>query len=68
MMLDLPARLLIAYGLIALMVLAAVAVTLWLRHNSPPRRHRREKARTDARYLRRRQAAAEGPAERGARS
>ena len=67
-MLDLPARLLIAYSLIALMVLAAVALALWLRHNSPHRRYEREKARTDAHYRRRQQAAAAAPPEREARS
>lgn len=67
-MFDLPARLLIAYGLIALMVLAAVALALWLRHNTPRRRYEREKARTDAQYRRRQQAAAEAPAEREAQS
>lgn len=65
-MLDLPARLLIAYGLIALMVLAVVALVLWLRHNSTHRRYQREKARTEAHYRRRQQAAAEAPAEREA--
>ena len=60
-MFDLPARLVIAYGLIALLVLAAVAMVLWLRHNSPHRRHQREKARTDEHYRRRQQAAAEVP-------
>lgn len=67
-MLDLSARLLIAYGLIALMVLAAVALALWLRHNSPHRRYRRDKSRTDALYRRRQQAIAESPAEQGAGS
>lgn len=56
-MFDLSTRLLVAYGLIALMVLSAVAAVLWVRHNSPRRRHQREKARSDEYYLRRQQAA-----------
>ena len=67
-MFDLPIRLVIAYGLIALMVLAAVALVLWLRHNSPHRRYERQKTRTDEQYGRREQAAAEAPGEGGARS
>ena len=58
MMFDLSARLLIAYGLIALMVLAAVAMVLLWRHNTPRRRHLREKARTDRLRGRRQQATA----------
>lgn len=66
-MFDLSARLVIAYGLIALMVLAAVALVLWLRHNSPHRRYERQKTRTDEQHRRREQAAAEAPGEGGAR-
>ena len=67
-MFDIPTRVLIAYGLIAFMVLAAVALVLWLRHNSWHRRHKRENARTEAHYRRRQQTAAEALGENGARS
>lgn len=59
-MFELPTRLVIAYGVIALMVLAAVATVLWVRHNSPPRRHLREKARNVELNRRRQQAATTG--------
>lgn len=62
-MFDLSTRLLVAYGLIALMVLAAVALVVWVRHNSPRRRHLRERAR-DAEHFRRRQEAAGAPEQR----
>lgn len=64
-MFDLSTRLIIAYGLIALMVMAAAAVVMWLRYHSPRRRYLRDQARTDAFYLRRQHAAAaddRGPA------
>jgi hypothetical protein len=68
MMFDLPTRLVVAYGLIALLVLAAVAMVWWLRHNSPHHRDQRQKARDVARYRLREQAAAEAPGEGGTRS
>ena len=57
-MFDLSTRLLTAYGLIALMAIAAVWVVLWLRHNSPRRRHLRERTREAEHYRQRREAAA----------
>ncbi len=56
---DQPARLLVAYGLIALMALFALAVVFWLRHNHPHRRNQRERARTAEYYRQRLEANAE---------
>ena len=61
-MFDPPMRLVIAYGLIALMALAMVGIVVWCRHNNPRRRYLREKAR-DAEYYRRRDQAAIAAAE-----
>lgn len=56
---DLPARLVIAYGLIALAVLAAAALVLrWWRHDIPHRRYVREKANAAALHRRQLRAAA----------
>jgi hypothetical protein len=52
MMLDPSTRQLIAYGLIALLTLAAVAALLWRRHNSPARRYQRNRMRRAAYRLR----------------
>ena len=62
-MFDLSARLVVAYGLIALTVMAAVAAVLWLRHNSPRRRYLRDQERTQAFYRGRQQAADESRAQ-----
>jgi hypothetical protein len=59
MMFELPTRLVVAYGLITLMVLAAVAVAVWTFRNSQPRRDLRARARQTEHYRKRDQAAAE---------
>jgi hypothetical protein len=58
MMFDVPVRLVIAYGLIALMVLAAVVLVWWGLQNTDRERRRRERAKDLERY-RRRDASAE---------
>jgi hypothetical protein len=45
-----PTRLLVAYGLIALMALAALAFTWWSTHNSQSRRDERARERLAERY------------------
>ena len=57
-MLEIPTRLIIAYGLIAAMLLAAVAVALWSVRNSWHRRDARDRARLAKHYQRRDEAAA----------
>lgn len=52
-------RLLVAYGLIALMVLAGLAFAWWARHNSSDRRAERSRTRLAERYRQRDEAAAE---------
>ena len=47
---EMPARLLIAYGLIALMVAAAAAFAWWKSRNTRTRRDARARARLDERY------------------
>jgi type VI protein secretion system component VasK len=59
MMLDIPTRLVIAYGLIAAMALFALAVVLWKARNSRHRRGLRAQARLAERYRQRDEAAAE---------
>jgi uncharacterized iron-regulated membrane protein len=49
-MLDLPMRLVVAYGLIALVVLAIAALLLWRTRNSQGRRDRRDRDRLTERY------------------
>ena len=61
MILDPSLRLAVAYGLIALMVLAAVALVWWRWHNSERRRYARDRRRRDE-YYRQRDQAAEAPA------
>lgn len=63
-MFELPTRLLVAYGLIALILLAAVAVVLWTVRNSQDRRDSRARARLSEQYRKRDQAAAEQAATR----
>ncbi|KRA84376.1 hypothetical protein ASD76_10465 [Altererythrobacter sp. Root672] len=50
MMFDVPARLLVAYGLIGLLLLAGVAVFLWVRHNTYHRRVARDRAKLKESY------------------
>ena len=57
-MLDIPMRLVIAYGLIALMVLAAVGLAWWRAHNSQRRRDERARSRLAERYRQRSEIAA----------
>ena len=45
MMLDMPMRLVVAYGLIALMALAIMAVVVWRMRNTHARRYQRERTR-----------------------
>jgi len=47
------ARVLIAYGLIALLALFAVGLALWTRHNTFARKDGRRRLRDNARYQRR---------------
>jgi hypothetical protein len=61
MSVDLPMRLVVAYGLIGLMVLAAVAWAWWRARNTHPRREARERARLAEHYRRRDEAAAAAP-------
>ena len=49
-MLDMSTRLLVAYGLIAAMLLAAAAVAFWSMRNSWQRRDARDRARQAKRY------------------
>lgn len=56
-MFDLPARLVVAYGLIALMVLAVAALVWWGAHNTQHRRSERAKHRLAERYRQREEAA-----------
>jgi hypothetical protein len=58
-MFELPTRLLVAYGLIALMVLAAVAAILWNWRNSHQRRDTRARNRLHETYRKRDEAAAD---------
>ena len=46
-------RLIVAYGLIALMVVFAGVVALWRRYNSFAKRDARQRQQDDARYERR---------------
>jgi hypothetical protein len=55
---DLPLRLVIAYGLIGLMVLAAAAALWWRARNSYARRDERARVRLARHYRRRDEAAA----------
>ena len=57
-MFDLPMRLVIAYGLIAVIVLAAVAVAVRIVRNSQPRRDLRARALQTEHYRKRDEAAA----------
>ena len=60
-MFDIPARLVVAYGLIALIVVAGAAIALWCTYNRPGRRE----ARVQDEYSRRRSEAAKAvPPER----
>lgn len=43
-------RMIIAYGIIALMIVAATVGIAYLRHNSPRRRHERERSRAKRRW------------------
>jgi hypothetical protein len=52
-----PARLAIAYGIIALLVLAGAAFAWWTAHNSRSRRSARARERLAERYRKRDQAA-----------
>jgi hypothetical protein len=54
---DLPMRLVTAYGLIALLVLAAAAFAWWRAHNSRERRDARARNRLTKRYRQRLDAA-----------
>ena len=58
MMLEIPTRLLVAYGLIALMLLAAVAVAVWSARNTWHRRDARNRARLAKHYQQRDEARA----------
>lgn len=49
-MLDMPTRLVIAYGLIALMVLAAAGLVWWRSRNTQRRRDERARRRLAERY------------------
>ena len=49
-MLDISTRLLVAYGLIAAMLLAAAALAFWSMRNSWQRRDARDRARQARRY------------------
>ena len=57
-MLDLPMRLVVAYGLIGLTVLIVAAWALWRARNTYARRDARARTRLDERYRRRDEAAA----------
>ncbi len=57
-MFEISTRLLVAYGLIAAMLLAGVAVALWNIRNSWQRRDARDRARLAKHYQRRDDAAA----------
>jgi uncharacterized iron-regulated membrane protein len=56
---DLPMRLVIAYGLIALLMLAAAAILWWRARNSRERRDARARDRLAERYRQRLEAAAD---------
>lgn len=58
-MFELPARLIVAYGLIAVMLLGGVALALWTVRNSQDRRDLRARNRLSEHYRKRDQAAAE---------
>ena len=47
---DIDMRLWVAYGLIALMLAAAVAGIAYVRYNSRDRKYHRQRARDDQRY------------------
>jgi hypothetical protein len=61
-MLDMPMRLVVAYGLIAAMLLIATAIAWWSRYNSRERREVRSRARQAEIYRVRDETAAERPA------
>lgn len=44
-----PARLIIAYALIAVLLVAATGFVLWLRHNTPAQAHARDRKRREER-------------------
>jgi hypothetical protein len=60
-MIDDTTRLVIAYGLIALMLLAAVGGLAWKLHNTQQRRDERGRAKLAERYRQRDDAAAQAP-------
>ena len=60
-MLDVTTRLAVAYGLIALMLLAAVGGVVWKLRNTQQRRDERSRARLAERYRQRDEAAAQAP-------
>jgi hypothetical protein len=53
MILDLPLRLVVAYGLIALILLTVAGGVVWMVRNTPQRRNARDNAR-QAEYYRKR--------------
>ena len=57
-MLDIPMRLVVAYGLIALMVMAAVGLAWWRAQNKQRRRDERARILLADRYRQRRETAA----------
>ncbi len=59
-----PTRLLVAYGLIALPVLAGAAFAWWTAYNSRSRRDARARTRLAERYRRRDEAAGRAAADR----
>ena len=63
MMLDPTLRLIITYGLIGLLLLAALALLWWRAHNAHPRRDARDRARLVERYRQRDEAAGSAPAD-----
>ena len=52
-MFDLPTRLIVAYGIMALLVLAAGALVWWAAYNTRDRRNARDRARCHERYRQR---------------
>lgn len=58
-MFDPTTRLFVAYGLIAFMLLAGLAIVLWKMHNSRPRRDARARTRLHDHYRKRDEAAVE---------
>jgi hypothetical protein len=63
-MFDMPMRLVIAYGLIALIALAGAAFAWWHSHNSQHRRDARARTRLAKRYRQRDEAAVDRAADR----